>query len=74
MCGDVMKIMRNRFEGTEFSPDETGRTDIRVIGTDTANLRHWGLKKRIIKLMGCRSSLLARGRKRHDAGDASGTQ
>ena len=33
---DVMEIIRNRFEGTEFSPDETGRTDIRVIGTDTA--------------------------------------
>ncbi|MBQ9823299.1 MAG: C69 family dipeptidase [Solobacterium sp.] len=33
---DVMEIMRNRFEGTEFNPDETGRTDIRVIGTDTA--------------------------------------
>ena len=28
--------MRNRFEGTEYSPDETGRTDMRVIGTDTA--------------------------------------
>ena len=33
---DVMEIMRNRFEGTEYSPDETGRTDMRVIGTDTA--------------------------------------
>ncbi len=33
---DVFSIMRNRFEGTEYSPDETGRTDIRVIGTDTA--------------------------------------
>ena len=33
---DVMEIIRNRFEGTEYSPDETGRTDIRVIGTDTA--------------------------------------
>ena len=33
---DVMAIMRNRFEGTQYSPDETGRTDIRVIGTDTA--------------------------------------
>lgn len=32
----VMEIMRNRFEGTEYSPDETGRTDMRVIGTDTA--------------------------------------
>ena len=33
---DVMEILRNRFEGTEYSPDETGRTDMRVIGTETA--------------------------------------
>ena len=33
---DVMEIMRNRFEGTEYDPDETGRTDMRVVGTDTA--------------------------------------
>ncbi len=33
---DVMEIMRNRYEGTQYSPDETGRTDMRVIGTDTA--------------------------------------
>ena len=33
---DVMELMRNRYEGTEYSPDEAGRTDIRVIGTDTA--------------------------------------
>ena len=33
---EVMEIMRNRFEGTPYSPDETGRTDMRVIGTDTA--------------------------------------
>ncbi len=33
---DVMEIMRNRFEGTEYSPDETKRTDMRVIGTETA--------------------------------------
>ena len=33
---DVMEIMRNRFEGTKYDPDETGRTDMRVIGTDTA--------------------------------------
>ena len=32
----VMEIMRNRYEGTEYSPDETGRIDMRVIGTDTA--------------------------------------
>ena len=33
---DVMELIRNRFEGTEYCPDETGRTDMRVIGTDTA--------------------------------------
>lgn len=33
---DVAKIMRNRFEDTKYSPDETGRKDMRVIGTDTA--------------------------------------
>ena len=32
----VMEIMRNRYEGTKYSPDETGRDDMRVIGTDTA--------------------------------------
>ena len=33
---DVMELIRNRYEGTDYSPDETGRTDMRVIGTDTA--------------------------------------
>ena len=33
---DVMELMRNRYEGTPYSPDDTGRTDMRVIGTDTA--------------------------------------
>ena len=33
---DVMKLLRNRYDGTKYSPDETGRTDMRVIGTDTA--------------------------------------
>ena len=33
---DVMELMRNRYEKTPYSPDETGRTDVRVIGTDTA--------------------------------------
>ena len=33
---DVCQIIRNRFEGTEFSPEENGRIDVRVIGTDTA--------------------------------------
>ena len=33
---DVLNLMRNRYEGTEYSPDEQGRIDVRVIGTDTA--------------------------------------
>ena len=33
---DVMELIRNRFENTPYSPDETGRGDMRVIGTDTA--------------------------------------
>ena len=33
---EVMSVIRNRYEGTAYSPDETGRTDMRVIGTDTA--------------------------------------
>ncbi|MBO4365997.1 MAG: C69 family dipeptidase [Eggerthellaceae bacterium] len=37
---DVMNFMRNRYEGTPYSPDETGRTDMRVIGTDTAESVH----------------------------------
>ncbi len=32
----VLQLLRNRFEGTQYSPDETGRTDMRVIGTETA--------------------------------------
>ncbi len=30
---DVMEVLRNRYEGTPYSPDETGRTDMRVIGS-----------------------------------------
>ena len=33
---DVCQLMRNRYEGTKYSPDETGRIDMRVIGTDTS--------------------------------------
>jgi len=32
----VMELMRNRYEGTPYSPDETGRKDMRVIGSDTS--------------------------------------
>lgn len=37
---DVMDAIRNRYEGTEYDPDATGRTDMRVIGTDTAMSVH----------------------------------
>ncbi len=36
----VMELLRNRFEGTEYSPDETGRGDMRVIGIETAMSVH----------------------------------
>ena len=36
----VMELLRNRYEGTEYSPDETGRIDMRVIGTDTSMSVH----------------------------------
>ena len=37
---DVSEIMRDRFEETKYSPDETERIDMRVIGTDTALSAH----------------------------------
>ena len=37
---DVCEIMRNRFNGTKYSPDETERYDMRVVGTDTALSTH----------------------------------
>ena len=36
----VMELLRNRYEGTPYSPDETGRIDMRVIGTDTSMSVH----------------------------------
>ena len=33
---DVCALLRNRYEGTQYDPDQTGRIDMRVIGTDTA--------------------------------------
>ena len=38
--GDVMELLRNRFEGTPYAPDETGRVDQRVIGTETQGSAH----------------------------------
>ena len=37
---DVCQILRNRFDGTKYSPDETGRIDMRVIGSDTTLSAH----------------------------------
>ena len=37
---DVCALLRNRFDGTKYDPDETGRIDMRVIGTDTAMSVH----------------------------------
>ena len=37
---DVSQIYRNRYEGTKYCPDETGRIDMRVIGTDTTLSAH----------------------------------
>ncbi|MBE6509090.1 MAG: hypothetical protein E7Z77_06695 [Methanobrevibacter sp.] len=37
---DVAKLLRNRYEGTKYSPDETGRIDMRVIGSDTVLSAH----------------------------------
>lgn len=37
---DVCQVLRNRYEGTKYSPDETGRIDMRPIGTDTALSAH----------------------------------
>lgn len=37
---DVCQLLRNRYEGTKYSPDETKRIDMRVIGTDTSLSAH----------------------------------
>ena len=37
---DVTQIYRNRYEGTKYSPDEAGRIDTRVIGTETTLSAH----------------------------------
>ena len=37
---NVSQIFRNRYEGTQFSPDETRRVDMRVIGSDTTLSAH----------------------------------
>lgn len=37
---DIFELYRNRLEGTEWAPDETGRIDQRVIGTETQATTH----------------------------------
>ena len=37
---DVCQILRNRYEGTKYSPDEVGNISVRPIGTDTALSAH----------------------------------
>ena len=37
---DVCQIMRNRYDGTKYSPDETGRIDMRVIGSEVTLSAH----------------------------------
>lgn len=36
----VCQILRNRFDGTKYSPDETSRIDMRVIGSETTLSAH----------------------------------
>lgn len=37
---DVAQILRNRYEGTKYSPDDNNRDDMRVIGSDTTLSAH----------------------------------
>ena len=37
---DVENVLRDRYEGTIYSPDEAGRKDVRVIGSDTTLSAH----------------------------------
>ena len=37
---DVMELFRDRFEGTEFCPEETGRRDWRVLGSESTCTSH----------------------------------
>ena len=37
---DVASLMRNRFDGTKYDPDKTGKIDMRVIGTETSSSTH----------------------------------
>ena len=37
---EVASLMRNRYDGTEYDPDTTGRYDMRVIGTEKSSSTH----------------------------------
>ena len=37
---DVCQILRNRYDGTKYSPDDTGRIDMRVIGSEVTMSAH----------------------------------
>ena len=37
---DVAHVLRDRYEGTQYSPDEAGRNDTRVIGSDESLSSH----------------------------------
>lgn len=37
---EVASLMRNRYDGTKYDPDRTGRIDMRVIGTETSCSTH----------------------------------
>ena len=37
---DVMELFRDRFEGTEYCPEETGRRDWRVLGSESTCTSH----------------------------------
>ena len=37
---DVAALMRNRYDGTKYDPDNTDKIDMRVIGTETSSSTH----------------------------------
>lgn len=37
---DVSSFFRDRYRGTKYSPDETGKPDIRVIGSESSTSVH----------------------------------
>ena len=39
-CADIFRLMRSRYEGLPWCPEETGRRDVRVIGTTKQATSH----------------------------------